>query len=361
MWKPIYQPEPWPQYLKRKENVGVPIMEVRKKYLEEQLLFENYVSSLQTLNVSSPSVGGGGPLPSSTSTGPGPGPAPGPGGEYQFVEDGAKVYYWQQFRSTTDRLGDPLLTGLRTGVLNETTTLFTTPSYPGYTPQSGFPVYSDDTNGTTVFKIGYRESNGDWDVEPFVWTLPTDLNYKDWDYEDFEPFTTTGYYLPYSWQLQTTTQPIALVALDNPSGINTFDSPRIAILTKNMSPTSEFLTVDWTKILREDIDLSGLEMVLAPGSGIDPSFASATWTGTDDILVEGDGLDDLLAYLGISSTNINGNVFYDTSTSSWLFVTLDTFTFYQGPAGFDNLWEGTDPGTGEWSPGHITSIGKLIP
>ena len=50
MWKPIYQPEPWPQYLKRRDNVGVPLMEVRKKYMEEELLFENYVSQLQTLN-----------------------------------------------------------------------------------------------------------------------------------------------------------------------------------------------------------------------------------------------------------------------------------------------------------------------
>lgn len=65
MWKPIYQPEPWPQYLKKKENIGVPLMEVRKKYMEEQLLFENYVSSLQQLNVLSPSSGvSGGPSPS---------------------------------------------------------------------------------------------------------------------------------------------------------------------------------------------------------------------------------------------------------------------------------------------------------
>jgi surface protein len=67
MWKPIYQPEPWLQYVKRKENVGAPLMEVRKKYLEEQLLFENYVSSIQQLNVLSPSEGVvGGPIPIST-------------------------------------------------------------------------------------------------------------------------------------------------------------------------------------------------------------------------------------------------------------------------------------------------------
>ena len=65
MWKPIYQPEPWAQYLKKKENIGVPIMEVRKKYMEEQLLFENYISSIQQLNVLSPSSGvSGGPSPS---------------------------------------------------------------------------------------------------------------------------------------------------------------------------------------------------------------------------------------------------------------------------------------------------------
>jgi len=62
MWKPIYQPEPWSQYLKKKEYIGVPLMEVRKKYMEEQLLFENYISYLQTLNtispISSPSPGG---------------------------------------------------------------------------------------------------------------------------------------------------------------------------------------------------------------------------------------------------------------------------------------------------------------
>ncbi len=60
MWKPICQPEPWLQYLNRKENIGVPLMEVRKKYMQEQLLFENYVSNIQQLNVLSPSSGAGG-------------------------------------------------------------------------------------------------------------------------------------------------------------------------------------------------------------------------------------------------------------------------------------------------------------
>lgn len=60
MWKPIYDPGPWQFFLKRRDNLGVPLMEVRRKYLEEQLLFENYVSYLQTLNTLSPSTGVGG-------------------------------------------------------------------------------------------------------------------------------------------------------------------------------------------------------------------------------------------------------------------------------------------------------------
>ena len=47
-------------------------MEVRKKYLEEQLLFENYISYYQTLNTLSPSVGGVGGPPSSPDPSPDP-------------------------------------------------------------------------------------------------------------------------------------------------------------------------------------------------------------------------------------------------------------------------------------------------
>ena len=70
MWKPIYQPEPWPQFRKRKDIVSLPLMEQRKKYMQEQLLFENYLSTLNTVNTVSTAAAGaaGGPssLPSST-------------------------------------------------------------------------------------------------------------------------------------------------------------------------------------------------------------------------------------------------------------------------------------------------------
>jgi len=33
-------PGPWQYYVNRQDNVGLPIMEVRDKYMREQLLFE---------------------------------------------------------------------------------------------------------------------------------------------------------------------------------------------------------------------------------------------------------------------------------------------------------------------------------
>ena len=62
-------PGTWQSFLKRKDNIGLSIMEVKQKYLKEQLLFESY---LNTVNTMSPSVASsaagagaaGGPLPS---------------------------------------------------------------------------------------------------------------------------------------------------------------------------------------------------------------------------------------------------------------------------------------------------------
>ena len=66
MWKPIYQPEPWTQFVKRKDIIGLPLMEQRRKHMEEQMLFENYVSSVNAINNISTAAAGaaGGPAPS---------------------------------------------------------------------------------------------------------------------------------------------------------------------------------------------------------------------------------------------------------------------------------------------------------
>lgn len=45
MWKPIHHPGPWLQFLQRKDNAGIPLMEVRKKYLVEELQFDSINST----------------------------------------------------------------------------------------------------------------------------------------------------------------------------------------------------------------------------------------------------------------------------------------------------------------------------
>lgn len=60
-------PGPWQYYLNRPDNVGKPLMEVRDKYLQEQLLFENYMSFItQQQMLMAQSAGGGGPLSTPT-------------------------------------------------------------------------------------------------------------------------------------------------------------------------------------------------------------------------------------------------------------------------------------------------------
>lgn len=68
MWKPVEAPGEWLVFLQRKDIKGLPIMEAKKKYMQEQLLFEDYTNNLNTVNTvntttSSPAnaaAGGGG-------------------------------------------------------------------------------------------------------------------------------------------------------------------------------------------------------------------------------------------------------------------------------------------------------------
>ena len=59
----IYRNEPpglWQYYIKRKDNIGLPIMEVKRKYLAEQLQFDSFMSA-QSMAASN-AIGTGGPL-----------------------------------------------------------------------------------------------------------------------------------------------------------------------------------------------------------------------------------------------------------------------------------------------------------
>jgi len=59
-------PGTWQSFLRRKDNVGLTIMEAKQKYLKEQLLFESYINTLNTLSTVSTAAAGaaGGPAPS---------------------------------------------------------------------------------------------------------------------------------------------------------------------------------------------------------------------------------------------------------------------------------------------------------
>ena len=365
MWKPIYQPEPWPQYLKRKDNVGVPLMEVRKKYMEEQILFENYVSNIQqlnTMNTLSPNMGGGG------------GPLPGSGDsprsdKYQLVEGGSKVYHWTSFEATADRFGNTLSAGIRAGTLFETTTLFNAPDYPGYTPQEGYPLFSDNVGGTTVFKLGRQADVGEGDWSTFgglpiayFYMLPTDLGYVDWDYESFKPFTTLNHYRPYTAEQEDDFLPLAQYAgytfLDRTSS-SVVVGPAVAIITENLPAGHVFLSVDWTKVFRQDVKVDQPQITLAPGSTIPSAFDGTVLTSSEsENLFLGSGLDDVLAYFGTNGAGTNCILVY--TGGSWVFYDFGTFTQYPGPSSFDDIWKGVDNGDGEWAPGQITRVGVKL-
>ncbi len=68
----INDPGPWQWFVRRTDNVGIPLMEQRRKYMQEQLLFEDYISTLNTVNTVNSSV--------ASSAAAGGGPAPGGGG-----------------------------------------------------------------------------------------------------------------------------------------------------------------------------------------------------------------------------------------------------------------------------------------
>lgn len=46
----INDPGPWQWFVKRRDNVGLPLMEVRRKYLQEQLTYDNHISRLNSIN-----------------------------------------------------------------------------------------------------------------------------------------------------------------------------------------------------------------------------------------------------------------------------------------------------------------------
>ena len=62
----VNNPGPWQYYINRPDNRGLPLMEIKDKYMREQLLFEQYVSfQMHQQMLMSQNTSGGGRLSSS--------------------------------------------------------------------------------------------------------------------------------------------------------------------------------------------------------------------------------------------------------------------------------------------------------
>jgi len=62
-------PGPWQYFINRHDNIGLPIMEVKDKYMREQLLFEQQMNFIyQQQIIRSQISSGGGPLLSNNPT-----------------------------------------------------------------------------------------------------------------------------------------------------------------------------------------------------------------------------------------------------------------------------------------------------
>jgi hypothetical protein len=63
----VNNPGPWQYYVNRPDNRGLPLMEIKDKYMREQLLFEQYISfQMQQQMLMQQNASGGGGFPSST-------------------------------------------------------------------------------------------------------------------------------------------------------------------------------------------------------------------------------------------------------------------------------------------------------
>ena len=84
-----HHPGPWQYFVKRNDNVGLPLMEVKRKYLYEQLQFEDFQQ--QQMMILTQERSGGGP----TSL-----PSPPPSGNSLLAENGDVI---------TDEGGNPII------------------------------------------------------------------------------------------------------------------------------------------------------------------------------------------------------------------------------------------------------------
>ena len=360
MWHPIYSPGTWQEFQNRKDIKSLPIMEARKKYMQEQLIFENYLSHLNTLNTVSTAVAGvgvaGGPPPS-------PLEPPSPKGKYTLVEGGEKAYYWFNNPWVDNVYGDVYTPGTEAGTLYETTTTVdpNNPAAPNgnVSPSPSTAVYSSDEAGTTVFKWydlwGGSVASGDWagELEPYI--IPTNLGMPDYEgYSGFKPFVDTpspsrralSYYGVQSLALGRIDAPLYIgdnTDTTNPRHILTFPS-------RFTNPTLQ--SADWSKIMRPEIDIMNVTMVLTGDSTLPAELNNSVWGSEPDDSDENDMW--YYQFNGSTSGNLYLLFWNQITPGAWDLYNVNTATLLATNPSFDNLFTGG--GSGPWAAG-IQSFG----
>ena len=141
-------PGPWQSFTKRKDNIGLPIMEVKQKYMKEQLLFESYLQQLSTVSTAAAGAAGG--------------PAPGGGGG----GGGGEVTQFNFYQSSG-------LTGGALDIeLNKITATFVGESFNVPTIIAGYA-------SNASYMYGYDNIEGRWKQLPF--TIRGQIG-SNWDY-----------------------------------------------------------------------------------------------------------------------------------------------------------------------------------
>lgn len=354
MWRTIYGPGSWKAFLDRKDNKGLPLMEVRKKYLTEQLHFENFQSQqLAMLN----GQGGGGKKPVATEP-------PSPGGKYELVEGGDEMYYWGDFDKVDNAFGDTYTTQVIAGVMYETTTVQQPPTFEGETSTMvPFTVYASDTEGTRVLKA-FDQYGGPWlnEAQPFV--IPTDLGYPDKDQTDFKPFVVsspTQRALAYYGSVQTLVEaeinslaePIWYGDRSRSAGGNHYN----VVVFPSKVTFAAAAGADWTKILDPQVDLMNITLTTVPGSTLD----GLGYDGIQLQMVEENDADDAdsLRWQGQLG---NGNIILVawgslvSAGDRWIIYNLSTSQVTStGPSTYDEVFT-RDTGTVWDSTNGIASI-----
>ncbi len=354
MIKPHFIPD-WQWFTRRKDNIGLPILEVKRKFLVEQNLYDFNIFQLNAL-------ASGGRTKSKEIEPQGFTLNEG----YTLADNAKQVGYWYNFNLTSLTIENnpyPVTTGQGAGIMYETTAtngkptsqleLFVdAPPFPG---GPTYPIFITDTTQEVVALRRFYSGRGGEQIGTF---LPKALGYDiNWDFTAFEPYFGSSFDVE---SIAGFNSPIT--TLPSMAFTSTEVDSQIEKVQVNITEWDDIGTlgeVDWTKVLRADKRLIAPTVVLDPG--IDTNIIALSYDGAspemayDETRWNWDNAPLKLEYVPQSRI---GN--YENMTEpGWVlhtdllgpnYLTLAIF----GPTKFEDLWgiEGQD-----WAPGSVISVG----